>query len=98
MNPVKIKVESGALFIFWSDGEENSVKLTNLRYFCPCALCVDDKNKKGEGFIPLYTNDETAVSEIKTIGNYAIGITWKDGHNTGIYNFEYLYNLTARKR
>jgi ATP-binding protein involved in chromosome partitioning len=30
---------------------------------------------------------------ISSIGNYAIGIDWNDGHNSGIYSFDYLRSL-----
>lgn len=83
----------GNLIIDWDNEETSSIKLANLRYGCPCAVCVEDKNKKGEGYIPLYNEKETTVASIERIGNYAIGITWKDGHNSGIYNFEYLNKL-----
>ena len=33
------------------------------------------------------------IKNITTVGGYAIQITWKDGHNTGIYTYEYLLQL-----
>ncbi len=33
------------------------------------------------------------VKNIETVGEYAIQITWKDGHNTGIYSWDYLNQL-----
>jgi DUF971 family protein len=33
------------------------------------------------------------VKDIQTVGGYAIQITWKDDHNTGIYTWEYLRKL-----
>jgi DUF971 family protein len=33
------------------------------------------------------------IGNIETVGEYAIQITWKDGHNTGIYSWEYLQEL-----
>ena len=30
------------------------------------------------------------IKDIQQVGNYAIQIHWSDGHNTGIYNWEYL--------
>ena len=34
-----------------------------------------------------------SISAIETIGNYAIRITFDDGHDTGIYGWDYLRNL-----
>ena len=95
MIPKKIKVESGALVILWSGGMENSIKLTNLRYNCPCALCAEQKEKEGNSYIPIYNEKEISIADMKTIGSYALGITCRDGHNTGIYNYELLYTLAS---
>jgi DUF971 family protein len=33
------------------------------------------------------------LREIEQVGNYALGLTWSDGHSTGIYSFRYLRSL-----
>ena len=33
------------------------------------------------------------LREIEQVGNYALGLTWGDGHNTGIYSFRFLRGL-----
>ena len=33
------------------------------------------------------------ISQIEAVGNYAIRIVFNDGHDTGIYAWEYLYDL-----
>jgi ATP-binding protein involved in chromosome partitioning len=33
---------------------------------------------------------------ISSIGNYAIGIDWNDGHNSGIYSFNHPRSLGER--
>ena len=33
------------------------------------------------------------IKNIELVGSYAVQITWKDGHNTGIYSWEYLKKL-----
>jgi DUF971 family protein len=38
-------------------------------------------------------SQELELQQIWGVGNYAIGITWGDGHDSGIYTFEYLYQL-----
>ena len=37
--------------------------------------------------------EQLNLTEIWGIGNYALGIAWADGHSSGIYSFEYLYEL-----
>jgi DUF971 family protein len=94
--PKKIKKETDKLTIIWNDDRVDSIKLVNLRHNCPCAICTENKEAKGKGFIPLYKSEEISIENIQTVGNYALGITWKDGHNTGIYDFDYLMALTGK--
>lgn len=94
MSPRKINIQGGVLSVLWDDGIESSIRLANLRFWCPCAICVEDKEKKGNGYIPFYSDYEITIGEIKQVGSYAIAVTWKDGHNTGIYNYGLLRNLT----
>ncbi|MCU0407189.1 MAG: DUF971 domain-containing protein [Ignavibacteriaceae bacterium] len=41
----------------------------------------------------MITPEMYLIKNIEVIGEYAIQITWKDGHNTGIYTYEYLMDL-----
>ena len=93
MSPNKIQVKDGLLFIEWSDNKANKIKLSNLRKNCPCAVCAAENDEQGEKYIPLYSGDQLKVTEIKIVGHYAVSISWKDGHNTGIYEFEQLRDL-----
>jgi len=94
MNPEKIKVrDKEFLDITWSSGEFKSLKLSNLRNHCPCAICHSEKDEWGATYIPLYTQEQLTITKINIIGNYAVGVEWKDGHNTGLYDYEYLSKL-----
>jgi DUF971 family protein len=37
--------------------------------------------------------ENVSIKEIVPVGNYAIQIVYDDGHDTGIYSWEYLYEL-----
>ncbi|NDC37781.1 MAG: DUF971 domain-containing protein [Proteobacteria bacterium] len=37
--------------------------------------------------------EQLTLTEIWGVGNYALGMAWADGHNSGIYSFEYLRRL-----
>jgi ATP-binding protein involved in chromosome partitioning len=39
---------------------------------------------------PKTVRPDVSPQLISGIGNYAIGIDWNDGHNSGIYSFEHL--------
>ncbi len=97
MSPKKIKIANkNTLVITWKDDTESRIDLKYLRDECPCASC------KGETILlrtyrppkPQMANPEMYnVKAIDTVGGYAIQVTWKDGHNTGIYTWEYLKQL-----
>ena len=94
MSPTKIKIRDNEyLDITWSDGETRSIKLSNLRNNCPCAVCLAEKDEWSKSYIPLYTLEQLKITKIEIIGNYALGIKWEDGHDTGLYDYQYLLQL-----
>jgi DUF971 family protein len=98
--PTKIqKVEENKLIIFWNDDKVTEVSFQNLRDECPCVNC------KGESvifdsYIPIKAPFKPAgfyeIEKIEPVGNYAIQIHWRDGHNTGLYNWELLLSLSEK--
>lgn len=94
MRPVQVKVvDKKKLFIKWDDETESEISLEKLRKFCPCATCLTEREKQSKTYIPILTENQVKITNINQVGSYAIGITWKDGHNTGIYEFPFLKNL-----
>ncbi|MBX7045032.1 MAG: DUF971 domain-containing protein [Ignavibacteria bacterium] len=99
--PVKInRTERNSLLIGWNDNSSTEVSITKLRDECPCVHC------KGESVIfdsyipiksPFKASGFYEIDKIERIGNYAIQIIWKDGHNTGIYSWEILRELGEKK-
>lgn len=85
-------LEDGTLFIKWDDGLESRMDARWLRARCPCAGCVEEWTGKRT------VGDAQVAPEVKprgmvAVGNYAIQIDWSDGHNTGIYSWDYLLKL-----
>lgn len=97
MKPKQIKIEDGKhLVITWQDETKDKISLKYLREECPCANC------KGETILlktirPPRQNKNIPgryeISKIDIVGGYAIQVRWKDGHDTGIYSWEYLKEL-----
>lgn len=81
--PANVAYDDNYLYIEWRDGQECRYEHSVLRASCPCADCRD-KPLRPESFI------ETSVSDYGYVGNYALNITWTDGHNTGIYTYKML--------
>ena len=97
MIPKQLKIkESKSLLIIWEDGSQSEISLKYLRDECPCANC------KGETILfktirPVRVKFDTPgkyeIKNIEVVGGYAAKISWKDGHDTGIYSWEYLKTL-----
>lgn len=93
MRPTRIQ-RSGenALAVTWDDGHAGIYPFQVLRDNCPCATCIDDRDRGGT-MLPVYEEGKYALAGVKQVGQYAIQITWKDGHDTGIYTFDILRAL-----
>lgn len=78
--------------IHWQDGHESVYLARELRLACPCAGCVDEMTGQVR-VIATSVPQNVVPLKIDLIGRYAISIQWSDGHNTGIYTFEYLKKL-----
>lgn len=91
------KSGDGELLIAWSDGEKRRYSYRELRDVCPCATCREKRNAPAEpNLLPVLSAAEMKPLEIekmKPVGNYAYGIAFSDGHDTGIFTFELLRSL-----
>jgi DUF971 family protein len=80
--------------IHWDDGQVSQYHGSDLRRACCCAACVDEwsgEKRLNDAQIP----DDVHPISIRTKGNYALHITWSDGHATGFYSFEMLRKSTS---
>jgi ATP-binding protein involved in chromosome partitioning len=83
-------IKGHLLKISWNNGKQSLATFKDLRYLCPCASCVDEGT--GKRIISKEAVDPNITpSRIETVGNYAIRFQWSDGHDTGIYSYEYLW-------
>ena len=88
--PVEIRHERQArrIVVTWDDGHSSIFPLDYLRSWCPCASC------QGHAPDAKYLGLEgQELLHVGGVGNYAISLTWQDGHNTGIYSFRLLRQL-----
>ena len=95
---VDIQQVGGELAIKWADGSESFVTLEKLRHACPCAACKGEMDVMGN----LYKGPDIklrpesfALRGLVQVGTYAVQPTWGDGHNSGLYSYEYLRKLAA---
>jgi ATP-binding protein involved in chromosome partitioning len=91
--PTEIKQDGpGALAIQWADGASSRYPVRELRLACACAHCVDEWS--GEPRLdPASIPEDVEPTKIASVGRYAIQIRWSDGHDTGIYSWQYLREI-----
>jgi len=78
--------------LVWSNEEHFVLPYFALRCHCPCAGCVDEHT--GERTLqPQKIRPDIRPTQVHQVGNYAINITWNDGHATGIYHYDRLFQL-----
>ena len=73
-----------------------NLNLRELRKRCPCATCLAERDKQSKMYIPLFAENQVTVKSINQVGNYAVQITWNDGHNTGIYEYYFLKRFSEQ--
>src|SRR5262249_34013295 len=93
IEPREISQETNTqLRITWADGRECKYLAPELRRLCPCAQCVNEWT--GERTLqPSAISDEVEIRDVSIVGRYALNFRWSDGHETGIYSFQYLRDL-----
>ncbi len=97
MNPERLEVVGEFLAIRWPDGVEHAIELRQLREKCPCARCSGETDVTGTlrtmGPPPTLGPDSSRPVRWERIGHYAVQPTWADGHDTGIFSFDFLRGL-----
>ena len=84
---------SRVLEIAFEDGRSFSLPVEYLRVFSPSA----EVRGHGPGQEVLQVGKrEVNISAIEPVGTYAVKFVFTDGHDTGIYSWDYLYDLGAK--
>ena len=97
---VKVNLTTGTgVDIEWNDGHVSHYAFVYLRDACPCALCNEEREKSGRplgqppkpapGALPMFKATAKPVSA-EGVGKYAIKFKWNDGHDLGIYSWNFL--------
>ncbi len=91
--------ERRVLEIQWNDGRECSYTFAGLRAVCPCVLCQGGHANMGRPADKLLLqksqNEALNLDAATAVGSYAIQFAWNDGHDSGIYTWDYLYEACS---
>jgi DUF971 family protein len=101
MKPISINANRAKkeLVVLWDDEHQSSYSFSLLRAGCPCAECRGGHDRMGDIPDPVVFDTElpdspaTRLKTILPVGSYAITPIWEDGHEAGIYRWDYLRAL-----
>jgi DUF971 family protein len=82
--------EAKALHISFDDGEKFDIPFELLRVESPSA---ENKGHGGERRPPVKGKANVSVVRADPVGRYAVRISFDDGHDTGLYSWDLLYEL-----
>jgi DUF971 family protein len=86
--------QSRVLEIAFSDGAEFRIPFELMRVYSPSA----EVQGHGPGQEVLQTGKrDVELEALEPVGNYAVQPRFSDGHDTGIYSWDYLYFLGSRQ-
>ncbi|MCG7756979.1 MAG: DUF971 domain-containing protein [Nitrosomonas sp.] len=87
---IKLHQKSRILDIAFSDGKTFQFPCEFLRVYSPSA----EVSGHGPGQEVLQTGKKmVSIVKIEPVGHYAIQLNFTDGHNTGLYSWDLLYNF-----
>jgi DUF971 family protein len=91
---ITLHQKSGLLDVVFDDGASFSLPVEYLRVFSPSA----EVRGHGPGQEVLQTGKRAVgVKAIEPVGVYAVKFVFSDGHDTGIYSWDYLYELGLKR-
>jgi len=91
---IKLHQASRVLEIAFNDSRTFRLSYEFLRVYSPSA----EVRGHGPGQEVLQVGKrEIAIKEVEPVGRYAIRPSFSDGHDTGIYSWDYLYDLGDRQ-
>ncbi len=96
MTPTEIKLRrnSRVLAITWEDGAAFELSFEYLRVHSPSA----EVRGPGPGQEKLQVGKENVqITNIEPVGHYAVKLVFDDGHDTGLYSWTYLRELSDRQ-
>jgi DUF971 family protein len=100
--PVNISRTDHGILIAWNNGERRTYRTAGLRSSCPCATCREKHSAKAADAVkkpmslPVLSAAEArplVIEHMRAVGNYAYNIAFSDGHDSGIFTFDYLYSI-----
>lgn len=87
---IHLHQKSRMLEIAFDDGKRFKLSCEYLRVHSPSAEVAG--HGPGQGVLQVGKED-VGINAIEQVGNYAVQLVFDDNHDTGIFSWEYLYEL-----
>jgi len=87
---IKLHKKSRRLELIYADGENYLLDFEFLRVYTPSA----EARGHGPGQETLQTGKrDVDIERVEPVGTYALRLVFSDGHDSGLYSWDLLYNL-----
>ena len=91
---IQLHRQSRQLDLEYEGGERYALSCEYLRVYSPSAEVLGH----GSGQEVLQSGKlNVGITELKPVGNYALQLVFDDGHDTGLYSWDYLYQLCVQR-
>lgn len=91
---ITLHQKSRLLEVVFDDGKAFRLPCEFLRVFSPSA----EVRGHGPGQETLQTGkEEVGITAVEPVGNYAVKLVFSDGHDTGLFSWDYLYELGSHQ-
>ena len=87
---IRVRRQSRLLEVSVDDGSRFELPFEFLRVHSPSA---EVQGHGGEGGTLPVGKQDVAITGIEPVGNYAVRIRFSDGHDTGLYSWDWLHSL-----
>ena len=92
-NSIKLSIDKKSLQIAYNKGSFLILSSSFLRAYTPSA-----ENKKNLDSPNIEKFSGVLIKKIEKVGNYAVRISFSDGHDTGIYSWDFLYKIGLKSQ
>ena len=91
---ITVHSQSRVLEVLFSDGQRFRIPFELMRVYSPSA----EVQGHGPGQETLQTGKrDVTIEALAPVGNYAVKPTFSDGHDSGLFSWDYLYFLGSQE-
>ena len=92
---IELRKKSRRLIVTFDTEETFDFSAEFLRVYSPSA---DVKGHSAGQAVLQVGKEDATIEDVEPIGNYAVRLVFGDGHDTGLYTWDYLYEMGVQKK